>query len=347
MTALALPILGKVPTRYVIPSESTWARELLLSLHDSGAVQSEDLIGRPRTLSELLRNVLRRHWLEITRGERIFRWDLGVSREERHWAQGRDTATWLSITAPSNPDSDWPCPTYYLSEAMLHLESVAPGLGETVLATFYKALHHLPNTLTPQETYWQLQFCQWGGLESETEYAEEMGVMNDQSPEEVLADHDVYRRADFFQAMPEWAVTPHQRLTDAEVRRAACRDAFAAAVIEAVDRVMAVIWQRAPLADCSCRDADADAVSWIAWFRWSPSDDAPRLLDDWANQVMEGEFIEAATAICCSKDYTNAADWLARMRNTAQLARAIEPLVDLIAAPADATALPVQARVRV
>lgn len=337
MTALTLPTLGNVPARFVVPSDATWARDLLLALHDGGAVLPEDFVGRPRTLGDLLKNVLRRQWLEITRGQRIFRWNLGVSYEERHWLHGRNTATWLMINVPGDADSNWPCPTFYLSENMLRLEAVAEGLGQTVLAVFYDALRYLPNTLTPQDSFWQMQFTQWGGFDSETEYAEEIAEQSGLTPDEVLQRGEVYRRSDFFSAMPEWAVSPRRRLTDAQVRQAARRDRFASAVVDAVDAVVRAVHHRGVFADCSCRDAEADSIGWIAWFRWSPFDEAPRFLDDWANEVVHGEYIEAATAVCCEPEFTNPVAWLSGMRNTARVARQVETLVDLIATPSEAT----------
>lgn len=338
MTVLALPRLGDIPHRYVVPAEATWVRTLLLSLLDAAAVAPEDFAGRPQTMGALLKNVLRRHWLEITRGERIFRWNLGASHEQRSWDHADPGVTWLTIAPPDGEDDPWPCPTVFVGAAIGRLEAVAEGLGQTVLATFYEALRYLPNTLTPQDALWQAEFVYWHGLNSETEMVEEMMAEDGKTVEQIVEELAIFRRADFFAHMPEWVVSPQRVLTDAQVRRAARRDTYAREVVAAVDVVWRTVCQAGPFAGCSCRDSESDSVAWIAWFRWSKDDAAGRILDDWANEAMQGEFIEAASAVCCAPGHNDAAQWLQRMRSTARLARAMEPLVDLLGAPTEATA---------
>lgn len=345
MTALALPRLGGVPRRFVIPTEAAWVRALLLSLLDAGAVAPEDFAGRPQTMGALLKNVLRRHWLEITRGERIFRWNLGAAYEQRSWDRTDPGATWLTITPPGGEDEPWPCPKYAIGPTIERLEAVAEGLGQTVLAVFYEALRYLPNTLTPQDALWQAQFVYWHGYENETEMVEEMMEEEGKTVEQMAHELDIFRRSDFFTHMPEWAVAPRRLLTHAQVRRAARRDAFARQVVDAVDDIWRTVCRSGEFADCTCRDSESDSVAWIAWFRWSEDDAAGRILDDWVNETMQGESIDAATAVCCAPGETNAAEWLQRMRNTARLARVMEPLVDLVGLPiGDTPRLRVQVR---
>lgn len=336
MTALALPRLGNVPRSYVIPTEAAWVRALLLSLLDANAVAPEDFAGRPQTMGALLKNVLRRHWLEITRGERIFRWNLGAAHEQRSWDHSDPGMTWLTIGPPGSDGDPWPCPKYVIGPAIERLEAVAEGLGQTVLAVFYEALgYYLPNTLTPQDSLWQAQFVYWHGHESETEMVEEMMEEEGRTVEQIVHDLNIFRRADFFAHMPEWAVVPRRVLTDAQVRRAARRDPFARQVVAAVDVIWRAVCNSGKFANCTCRDSECDPVAWIAWFRWSEDDEAGRILDDWVNEAMQGESIDAATAVCCGPgpDETDAAEWLQRMHNTARLARAMEPLVDLVGLP--------------
>lgn len=264
MTVLALPRLGDIPHRYVVPAEATWVRTLLLSLLDAAAVAPEDFAGRPQTMGALLKNVLRRHWLEITRGERIFRWNLGASHEQRSWDHADPGVTWLTIAPPDGEDDPWPCPTVFVGAAIGRLEAVAEGLGQTVLATFYEALRYLPNTLTPQDALWQAEFVYWHGLNSETEMVEEMMAEDGKTVEQIVEELAIFRRADFFAHMPEWVVSPQRVLTDAQVRRAARRDTYAREVVAAVDVVWRTVCQAGPFAGCSCRDSESDSVAWIA-----------------------------------------------------------------------------------
>lgn len=330
MTALTLPRLTGVPSQFMVPGDSTWCSQLLLSLIDDGAMLPVDFAGRPTSAAELLKNALRRHWLEITRGERIFRWNLGVQQME--WPTTGDYAgcPWLAIYPPP-PDDDWfPCQPYFIGPAITRLESIMEGLGQTVLAVFFDALVYLPGTLSPRDTLWQCAFTHWHGCSDENEALAEMAATDGITVEQARETYDIPRRADLFAGMPEWVPTPRRTLTDAQVREAAACDEFARQVIGAVDGIVRIVHTNGPFADCGHGESECDSVAWCAWFRWSPSDGAPRILDDWATDAMQGEYIEAATAVPCLPGEQSAATWLTRMRATAKLARAVENLVNLI-----------------
>lgn len=326
MSALTLPRLSGVPTQYLVAGASDWTRKLLLELQEDGAILPEDFAGRPVSMAQLLKNVLRRHWLEITRGARAFRWDLIASHWNSSWQAADNPSPWLLICASARENDPWPCPTFYIGEALLRLEDIAAGLGETVLAALYDALKLLPNTLTPRRSLWQAEFVYWHGEQSESAAADAWG--------ESLGE-DVFRRDQFFEHMPEWAAHPKRRLTTKQIRAAAERDEFAAAVVAALDSAVLTAGNGSDLADCSFDDAEPDSTCWTAWLRWSPADAAERIADDWCNYVTQGEYIDAATAYRCSGDGRRAAAWLRKMRRTAQVAREIEQLLLLIATPAN------------
>jgi PRTRC genetic system protein F len=100
-----------------------------------------------------------------------------------------------------------------------------------------------------------------------------------------------------------------------------------------VDELVRVVWAwRGQFADCSWNETQAESVSWIAWLRWLPFDATPRGYRRLANEVVQGEYVEAASAVCCAPTHTDMARWLKLMRNSASLARALEPLLDLMIA---------------
>lgn len=331
MTHIALPSLtqavaqSSVPLRYVVPTDDAWIRDVLLGLDENNMVLPCDLEQVSR-YADVLRNVLRRHWYEITRGERLLRWDLGIARENHVWRPDGDKQIWLTITAPTVAQGyDWP--TYYIGGPLMHLESVAEGLGETVLAVVYDALRLLPNVLTPAQTLWCAEAAYWNGYESDLLYID---AMRETEGDDNYAEPDIFKRSQFFEAMPEWAVSPQRKLTDTDVRRAARTDGRAAAVVNAVDQLVQAAGRCREFADCSSRDAESDCVSWIAWLRWSPLDMTPRVIDDWAHLAFQGEYIEAATAVFCDDVTQTLTDWLHRMHANARVARALEHVIELI-----------------
>lgn len=326
---LALPTIpSTVPVRFSVPADDVWVKELLLRLNDGNMVLPVDFSDRPQSYADVLKNCLRRHWYEITRGEQIFRWNLSVSMEDRHFQMGVDNAVWLTIGAPAH-DGEWMAPTYYLCDGLPRLEEIMPGLGQTVLAVVYDALRVLPNVLTPYQSLWQAEYIYWGGYASEEDYLRDMMAEGEDPPE------NPFKRTDFFDGMPEWAALPKRVLTASDVRRAARLHPFADAVVRAVDRLMDVAQRCREFADVSVMDSQCDSVCWIAWLRWSPADCAPRVLDDWAQHACQGEYIEAATAVCCADTYSDPVDWLQKMHANARVARALEPVIELITSPAE------------
>ncbi|WP_454731869.1 MULTISPECIES: PRTRC system protein F [Cupriavidus] len=332
MTTLSLPRLTDVPKEFVVPGDSTWCSQLLLSLIDGGAMLPVDFVGRPTNAAELLKNALRRHWLEITRGERIFRWNLGVQLMRPHPAAGAYAGCpWLAIYPPQDERGWFPCEPYFIGPAITQLETAMKGLGQTVLAVFYDALVYLPNTLTPRDALWQCSATHWYYCSNEEDALREIASLNDITVERAREDYaEIPSRADIFGDMPTWATGPRRVISDPQVRTAAARDSFARKVVQAIDTIVAIVHTGGPFADCGHGESECDSVAWCAWFRWSPTDQAPRILDDWTNEALQGDYIEAATAVPCPPGEQQAAEWLTRMRSTAKLARAIENLVDLI-----------------
>ncbi|WP_247538464.1 PRTRC system protein F [Ralstonia pseudosolanacearum] len=337
MTALALPRLRGVPTQYRTQDDgAAWCTPALLALVDADALSADDARHAPATPAVLLQRTLQRHWDEITAGARIFDWHLSADPSQMGWwiHSTPSKNLWIAITPNNGNRVD--APLYYLGPTITTLENIRKGLGQTVLAVFYDALHLLPNTLTPADTYGHASWVHWHGETDETTAIQCLYDEGDfETMEQAAAAYDGPTREALFEYMPEWAAYPRRVLNDRQVRRIARRNAFASKVVDAVD----AIWNHVRTthaaggyADCGV-DADGDSITWIAIFRWHPEDLALRIADDFTEFVTQGDYQDASTLACFESASDSFARWLQKMRTNGQLARLVENLVDLIAMP--------------
>ncbi|WP_296228552.1 PRTRC system protein F [Ralstonia sp. UBA689] len=337
MSALSLPRLNGIPLSHVCKGGGqAWHAPALLALLDAGALTLEDAQPKPNSAAALLKRTLQRHWNEITAGERLLVWNLHARSMYSDWLRQPEQPQRLWLFIGDESDQPHAVPQLYIGHAFERLESVRQGLGQTVLAVLYDALSHLPNVLTPQESFYHASWVHWHGTDDEEEAIEWMfGEGEYKTREEAAEAYEGPTRLDFFERVPEWAVHPERVLTDRQVRIAARKDALAAQVVGAVDD----IWRHAlatdaagGYADCSTRDAEGDSICWTAVLIWHPDDLTLRLADDFLQQVCQAEYTDAATVKALPIDSHDAAQWLQQMRANGQLARRVETLLDLLAA---------------
>jgi PRTRC genetic system protein F len=337
MSVLALPRLSGVPIKHVCKGGGlAWHTPALLSLLDAGALRPADAEPKPNSAGSLLLRTLQRHWNEVTAGERLLVWNLHVRTAYSMWLSEPENPQRMWVFIGDNGDHAQAVPQLYIGAAFERLEAVREGLGQTVLAVLYDALSHLPNVLTPRESFYHASWIHWHGTDDEEEAIEWLYAEGEfKTREEAAQAYDGPTRLDFFEHMPEWAVSPERVLSDRQVRAAARKDALAAAVVAAVDE----IWKHAHAtaaaggyADCSASDAEGDSICWTALLIWHPEDLTLRLADDFLQQVCQGEYADAATVKMLPIDGPELAEWLHQMRANGQLARRVENLLELLAA---------------
>ena len=337
MTTLALPRLNGIPTKHLCKGGGqAWHTPALLALLDAGALTSVDAQPKPTSAGSLLLHTLQRHWNDITAGERLLVWNLHVRTAFSEWAHQPEGPQQLWLFIGDDGDHAHAVPQLYIGAAFERLESVRKGLGQTVLAVLYDALRHLPNVLTPQESFYHASWVHWYGTESEDEAIEWMSSEGDFATREEAADaYEGPTRLDFFEHVPEWAAFPQRVLSERQVRIAARKDDFAAQVVRAVDEICEHAHMTAAAggyADCSTRDAEGDSICWTAVLIWHPADLTLRLADDYLQQACQGEYTDAATVKVLPIDGPDVANWLQSMRANGQLARRVENLLELVAA---------------
>ncbi|MFT0167531.1 PRTRC system protein F [Paraburkholderia mimosarum] len=327
---LAVPELDGIPHRYTIGVGRTFARDLTLSLLDTGVIAQADIESRPRNEVVLAKRALMRHWTHITDGMRYFDWNLRIEATPQtfYWSQPDSESVWASVHTKEGPVS---CRHVYLRDGIEALEHVRAGLGQTVLATLYDAFRMLPLCFTPEYAFGIASMVYWYGESDETEAIEEMMALHDvKTREELESVTDVFTRRQFFNAMPEWAVFAKRVLTRRQVQLAARRDSYAREVVDAMDSLWNIVRFYGPFADLRSEGFGADPIDYALLVRWSDDDEITRVADDWLQQASDGDYV-IASAVAPLKivgdDFTK---WLKQMESTALLAKAVERVLALL-----------------
>ncbi|MCA8013862.1 PRTRC system protein F [Burkholderia vietnamiensis] len=348
---LTLPrVAPDVPTRYTIGDDADFMRRLSLALLRGRQLSEADAapLNDSSTETDLALNAMPRIWKEITSDIGSFDWSLAISDANNM----PDTAL-VRITTAEGAGSG---PIRFIGSGIRRLESIQPGLGQTVLAVLYEACHHyLPSVCTPPEAMGLAEYMYWYSNKDEVAALPELRDMNTAPgdpwlPDQEFLDHiDVPRRAEFFASAPPWVITPKRVLDASEARRYYDTNLIAWAVIDACDAIHRTITTGGPFARVDLKDTSEYVQDYSLILAWDRGDSLERILDDfWQGEMQCGD-PESCAALHISTNGRALGTWLDRMRNTATLAKAVSNLVMLISTPdgSDIDGEPVKVQVRV
>ncbi|SHK36420.1 PRTRC system protein F [Paraburkholderia terricola] len=336
-SALALPSLDGIPSRYTVQSGDAFIRPFALALLDNGVITEADLARRPSSEIVLCSKALTRNWGEITGQLTRFDWNLRIEQDQHraldgfYWQSSRETdpdAVWALIGTQQGPFS---CAQVCVGPAIEYLESLRRGLGQTVLAALYDVLDLLPLVCTTRVAIGIAEYTYWQGYDNEEDAIDEaMAVYGASSKDELLANNEFVTARQIYGRMPRWVRQPKRALSRARVERAAKPDAFAQAVVKALDELWQVLQWCGPFADLSSPDAGAELVDFSLIVRWSEDDSVGRIIGDYGHYAAEGDHIPAASVTGLRLSDRSISTWLQQMRATAMLARAAERVLDLL-----------------
>ncbi|WP_186270395.1 PRTRC system protein F [Burkholderia gladioli] len=352
---LVLPTISpKVPTRYVTGSDRHFIRGLALALVNGRVVTKADAerLGESTDERKVAEGTIYREWQEITSGLRWFDWNLRVVNEGNP-----AKSAWFLIHSGNGIGN---APVRFIGAGIQRLERAVPGLGQTVLAVLYETCaHYLPSVLTPQETLGLAEYMYWYGEADEFAAMDELALMydlkipkerTDEAIDEFFAQCDTPRRREFFPTAPEWACYPQRVLTADEVACAHTRTndiIFVDAVVHACDAIHAIVNSGRKFARVNCSDAGEHGIDYATFLLWEQEDGTGRVLDDFWNNELQGDYLEASAAIALPFAGKAIGNWFERMHNTAALARATEELISFLSVDAEEDAPAQRVEVRV
>jgi PRTRC genetic system protein F len=202
---IALPSLADIPGVYTISSGESFAYPLVRSLLESGVIEDQDVVRRPRSELALATAALTRRWDRITDGMQLFDWNLRIDQALDGYSFDSSKQTdqvWAMVQTTHGPVS---CRQISIGGAINALEQVREGLGQTLLAALYDACNMLPTICTPAYAFGLAQYTYWYGESDESFAIEEAMSLHDcQSREELIETFDFFTQDKFFRGMPKW-----------------------------------------------------------------------------------------------------------------------------------------------
>jgi PRTRC genetic system protein F len=114
------------------------------------------------------------------------------------------------------------------------------------------------------------------------------------------------------------------------IDRLARANRFAGQVIDAMDELWTVLSYLGPFPDLNSEDLGAELLDFTLMVRWSESDSAPRVIDDYIQYSTEGDYVAAASISGISLLDQSFSRWLDEMRSLAKLAAAAERVLELL-----------------
>lgn len=277
---LELPRLEGVPKRMTHAAGHALDARLLLALDDAGYLEDPDWQGRTAaTTPYLLRAVFMRWWRRLTDDLVCLRMRLEISSTVGvdYGPHGEPRIAFLV----------WPgeWPVRYMKRRCEALERAHRGLAETALCDLEAGLRATVDCLTP---HYALNRCasmaHWSGEQNELE-----ALNNIREAGEREEDVDLYRRGEFFRAVPQWVVEAKRRVPQARLERVARGAGIPAKVAAAT----LALRKAGRAADRAYRYHDFDhpvqdemhAVGVAGALRWSEDDDCARLFDDFMDSM--------------------------------------------------------------
>lgn len=293
-----IPRLGpNVPARLVNQPNEREAALALYAFLDAGVLTGEDITPN-WTFDSLIRSALDR-WVR-PHADKLTIFDIAVVLTDRleQFICGYDMGQEEVITECGFTEIDnvmafgilthsWQ--ELFIGTKLEKVEKKHPGLGKTALRYLYSALTQNIDCQTPDSALDDCRYIYWQGEDDESLYIEEMvgeGVS--------IEEEDVYRRADFFTSLPEWAVyekLDEKSLWSIERLEAMVGGKGLAAQVAATTLSLARKSQDGSydLPHQTWRLGQDKNISPALVIRWNPQDDVMRVFDDMYQYMIQGE----------------------------------------------------------
>jgi PRTRC genetic system protein F len=182
------------------------------------------------------------------------------------------------------------CSAFAVGEALDRLEQIHPRLGATVLTVIDRLGPRLIPTFTPTDVMGTAQEYYWYGEQDESAALDEQ-CGEDPAEREAMREEMVTREK-IDAAFPAWATQwpgQRKRLSRAALQRIA-KGARSCRVRQLMSDVLAL--EKLNLNDEFRPNGDGWFVGYGAVLTWKPDDIAVRVFDDFANDAVQGDFVD-------------------------------------------------------
>ncbi|NMG28412.1 PRTRC system protein F [Aromatoleum evansii] len=174
-----------------------------------------------------------------------------------------------------------------VGDVMMQLESILPGLGETIYAAIETASYKTVGAFTPNRAFYEAQCLYWQGVETDDDLREEFELNYGESWREEMADEDIFWPSDFRKSFPvAWVLNPSSRVSERKLKKLARRNPLAwVRRLCTLTLTMHQLVRDGALLEGTQEFLDAESVYSSAILRWNTDDCVERVADDFIQRA--------------------------------------------------------------
>lgn len=176
-----------------------------------------------------------------------------------------------------------------VGDVMMQLESILPGLGETIFAAIETASYKTASAFTPNRAYGEAQCLYWQGADNDDDLREEFELNYGEDWRKQMDEEDIFWPSDFRKsfAVP-WVLNPQSRISERKLKKLARRHPLAwVRRLCAMTLTMHQLVRDGALLEGTQEFLDAESVYPSAILRWNEDDCLQRVADDFVERANE------------------------------------------------------------
>lgn len=183
-----------------------------------------------------------------------------------------------------------------VGEVMTRLESILPGLGETIYAAIESASYRTVAAFTPNRALYEGQCLYWQGCENDADLRDELEEMYGENWRNEAEELDIYWPSQFAASFKApWILKAQARVSERRLKKLARRHPLAwVRKLCRLTLAMQVLISRNATIEGPQQFMDAETVYPSVVLRWDEQDDLRRVIDDYIQRANE-----------CSDSYTD------------------------------------------
>jgi PRTRC genetic system protein F len=176
-----------------------------------------------------------------------------------------------------------------VGDVMMQLESILPGLGETIYAAIETASYKTVGAFTPNRAFYEAQCLYWQGADSDDDLREEFELNYGADWRKEMADEDVFWPSDFRKSFPTaWVLNPSCRISERKLKKRARRHPLAwVRRLCTLTLAMHQLVRDGALLEGTQEFLDAESVYPSVILRWNMDDCLERVADDFIQRANE------------------------------------------------------------
>lgn len=176
-----------------------------------------------------------------------------------------------------------------VGEVMMRLESILPGLGETIYAAIEMASYRTVAAFTPNRAQYEAQCLYWQGCENDADLREELEANYGENWREEAEELDIYWPSQFVASFKvPWVLKAQARTPERKLKKLARRHPLAwVRKLCRLTLAMQALFSRNAMIEGPQQFLDAETVYPSVVLRWDEQDDLKRVIDDYTDRANE------------------------------------------------------------